>query len=328
MQGLLGHIARTCNTGIPILIRGETGTGKELVARYIHLRSELCDAPFVKVNCAAIPFHLLESELLGYEKGAFTGANESKPGLVELANGGTLFLDEIGDMDPSLQSKILHVLQEGRYVRVGAGEERHARVRIICATNCDLENAVSCGLFRSDLFYRIDGITLQLSPLRHRRQDIPQLCDYFRTKFAARCGLQLLPLGEMTLHLFSQWQWPGNIRELENWIMREVVLGTHEALSFELKRQCAAARSRPGTQNWEGPLKQVSRESARAAEQAVILKHLEANHWNRRRTAKELNVSYRSLLYKLREAGMPSTRRKSVDCTQASETSLERRRHQ
>jgi two-component system, NtrC family, response regulator AtoC len=321
MQEVLETIARTCDTEIPILIRGETGTGKELVARYIHARSALRDAPFVKVNCAAIPYHLLESELLGYEKGAFTGANEAKPGLVELASGGTLFLDEIGDMDPALQTKILHVVQEGRYVRIGAGEERRACVRIICATNCDLEDAVSTGSFRSDLFYRIDGITLRLSPLRHRRKDIPQLCEHLREKFAKRFARHAAPLSEITLHLFSKWQWPGNIRELENWIMREVVLGLHEALSFEIQRQCAAARYRTGAQGWEGPLKQASRESARAAEQAVILKQLEANHWNRRRTAKELNISYRSLLYKLREAGLPSARRNKLEHRQANKTS-------
>ena len=314
MHEVFNTIARTCDTELPILIRGETGTGKELIARYVHARSKLRDAPFVKVNCAAIPIHLLESELLGYEKGAFTGAYETKPGLVELASGGTLFLDEIGDMDASLQSKLLHVLQEGRYARLG-GEERRERVRIICATNCDLDNAVSTGLFRSDLFFRIDGITLRLSALRNRREDIPQLCEHFRKKLGERFGRQPPPLGEITLHLFSQWQWPGNIRELENWVMREIVLGVHEALSFELNRQYMAVRFQADAHAWEGPLKQASRESARAAERAVILKHLEANHWNRRRTSKDLNISYRSLLYKLREAGIPSTRHKRVDPT-------------
>ena len=313
MHEVFNTIARTCDTELPVLIRGETGTGKDLIARYVHGRSELRDAPFVNVNCAAIPIHLLESELLGYEKGAFTGADETKPGLVELASGGTLFLDEIGDMDASLQSKLLHVLQEGRYARVGGGEERRARVRIICATNCDLESAVNMGLFRSDLFYRIDGITLRLPALRHRREDIPPLCEHFRKKLGKRFGRQPAPIDEITLQLFSQWQWPGNIRELENWVTRVIVLGVHQALSFELNRQCVAARLQAEAHAREGPLKQISRESARAIERAVILKHLEANHWNRRRTSKDLKISYRSLLYKLREAGIPSTRRKKVD---------------
>lgn len=310
MRDVHNTIARTCNTDLPVLIRGETGTGKELIARHIHSRSNLREAPFVKVNCAAIPIHLLESELLGYEKGAFTGANDAKPGLVELASGGTLFLDEIGDMEMALQSKLLHLLQDGRYARIGAGEERHARVRIICATNCDLEHAVAEGTFRSDLFYRIDVITFQLSALRDRREDIPNLCEHFRRKLGKRYGRQTQPLSDVALHLLQQWAWPGNIRELENWVMREIVLGSHEALSYELNRQCAALRTMAHGRGQEGALKQVSRESARAAERAMILKHLEANQWNRRKTSKDLNISYRSLLYKLREAGIPSTRRK------------------
>lgn len=313
MREVKTTISRICDTDLPVLIRGETGTGKELIARYVHARSHLREAPFVKVNCAAIPVHLLESELLGYEKGAFTGAHEAKPGFVELANGGTLFLDEIGDMDASLQAKLLHLLQDGRYSRIGAGEERRASVRIICATNTDLEHAINEGTFRSDLFYRIDVITLRLSALRDRREDIPSLCEHFREKLGKRFGRQPSPLDKVTLHLLSQWQWPGNIRELENWVMREIVLGTHEALSSELAHQCVVASTATGEKQWEGRFKQASRESARAAERALILKHLEANHWNRRKASKDLNISYRSLLYKLREAGIPSSRTKRTD---------------
>lgn len=310
MREVLNAIERSCNTEIPILIRGETGTGKELVARYIHARSELRDAPFVKVNCAAIPLHLLESELLGYEEGAFTGANYAKPGLVELASGGTLFLDEIGDMDSALQSKLLHLLQDGRYVRLGAREERRARVRLIYATNCDLEKAVEEGNFRSDLFYRIDGITLRLCSLRNRRQDIPRLCEYLRDKLSQQLRIPISPLPKLTLHLISQWDWPGNTRQLESWVMREIVFGVHEALRLELSRQCEATNTMFHGNGWDGNLKKASRESARAAERAIILNQLEANRWNRRATAKELKISYRSLLYKLGEAGIPSSRRK------------------
>ena len=312
MREVLNTISRTSDTELPVLIRGETGTGKEMVARYVHANSNLRNGPFVKVNCAAIPIHLLESELLGYEKGAFTSAGESKPGLVELAGGGTLFLDEIGDMNSSLQSKMLHFLQDGRYVRVGGLEERRARVRIVCATNSDLEQGVREGTFRADLFYRIDVITLRLSPLRERREDIPRLCEHFREKLCKRFGRTTAPLSELTLHLLEQWPWSGNIRELENWVMREIVLGLHEALSVELSRHCATA-STTGANEFSGRLKQASRESARAAERALILKRLEANHWNRRKTSHDLNISYRSLLYKLREAGVPSIRHRRAD---------------
>jgi len=309
MQEVSITIARTCDTGLPVLIRGETGTGKELIARYVHCRSRLREAPFVKVNCAAIPVHLLESELLGYEKGAFTGANESKPGLVEMANGGTLFLDEIGDMDASLQTKLLHLLQDGRYSRIGSEEDRHAKIRIICATNCDLEQAVIEGKFRSDLFYRIDVICLRLSPLRERREDISALAQHFIDKINKKYCLRTATLSEVTVHLISQWQWPGNIREFENWIMRAMVLGVSDALGSELNRQILAMGKSNGGHAQVVRLKEASKELVWAAERALILKHLEANHWNRRKTARELNICYRSLLYKLQQAGVPSLRR-------------------
>ncbi len=312
MRAVLTTLNLTCDTDLPILIRGETGTGKELVARFVHCHSHLRNAPFVKVNCAAIPLHLLESELLGYEKGAFTGANESKPGLVELANGGTLFLDEIGDMDLSLQTKLLHLLQDGSYSPIGSGQDRRAKVRIICATNRDLEQAVSEGNFRSDLFYRIDVICLSLSPLRERREDIPKLSRHFLEKLSKKFGRPVAPLNEVTYHLLSQWSWPGNIREFESWMARVTVLGAHEALSTELNRLLSVTWKAPEGQPREGCLKEASRESARAVERALILKQMEANHWNRRKAARELNISYRSLLYKLRQVGVPSARRNST----------------
>ena len=309
MQEVSRTIERTCDTDLPVLIRGETGTGKELIARYVHCRSRLREAPFVKVNCAAIPVHLLESELLGYEKGAFTGANESKPGLVEMANGGTLFLDEIGDMDASLQTKLLHLLQDGRYSPIGSEEDRHAKIRIFCATNCDLEQAVTEGKFRSDLFYRIDVICLRLSPLRERRDDIPGLVQHFIDKLNKRYPLRAGPLSEVTVHLISQWQWPGNIREFENWMMRAMVLGVHDAMGSELHRQLLAMGKSNDGHAQVVRLKEASKELVWAAERALILKHLEANHWNRRKTARELNICYRSLLYKLQQVGVPSLRR-------------------
>lgn len=310
MREVHDTISRVCDTKLPVLICGETGTGKEVIARYIHARSKYREAPFVKLNCAAIPMNLLESELLGYDKGAFTGAFESKPGLVELASGGTLFLDEIGEMDPHLQSKLLHLLQDGSFTRIGGSVERRSNARVICATNCDLEAAVEAQTFRADLFYRIDVITLRLSPLRERAEDIPQLCECFLEKLGKKYGRRVPPLGEATLHVLSQWQWPGNIRELESWVMRHIVLGGHIALMSGLCRQAPIPGAGADCQHDQGHLKDRSRKSVRAAEQAIILSRLAANHWSRRITAKELNMSYRSLLYKLKEIGVPSRRRK------------------
>ena len=308
MREVRNKIARVSQTDLPVLIRGESGTGKEIIARYLHMHSQVHQAPFVKLNCAAIPVHLLESELLGYEKGAFTGAQQMKRGLVEIANGGTLFLDEIGDMEASLQTKLLHLLQDGRYARIGGREDLQARVRVICATNCDLETAVGTGAFRQDLFYRIDVISLQLPPLRKRREDLPALSQHFIEKLSAKFKKSAPPLTETTLHLMAQWRWPGNIRELESWIARYIILGSGEALSAELGRQVVLTNRSCGDKALIGHLKVACREAALATERAVILKVLQANQWSRRKTAKELNMSYRSLLYKLRDAGVPHRR--------------------
>jgi two-component system response regulator AtoC len=263
----------------------------------------------VKLNCAAIPANLLESELFGYEKGSFTGATEARTGLVEIADDGTLFLDEIGDMSWELQGKLLRLLQDGTYARIGGREEQRGRIRVICATNIDLQEAVGRGAFREDLFYRIDVVSLRLSALRDRKNDIPQLCEYFLKKLATQFRRSAPQLNPATMHLLMQWNWPGNLRELENWIARAIIFGDDEALGAELRRQVemagALARRQPGIAS----LKDVSRRATSAATNAVILKVLQINHWNRRKTAEELKMSYRSLLYKLREVGLPQRRR-------------------
>jgi two-component system, NtrC family, response regulator AtoC len=307
MRDVHGQIERIVHNDLPVLIRGESGTGKEVVAKFLHARSYRREAPFVKVNCAAIPEKLLESELLGYEKGSFTGASESKKGLVELASGGTLFLDEIGDMDWALQTKLLHLLQDGQYSRVGGSKGHQARVRVICATNGDLEKAVEKRVFREDLFYRIDVINLHLSPLRERKDDIPQLCEHFLEKLAKKFHKTAPELTPGALHLLQQWSWPGNVRELENWIARVIILGDDQAAGGELSRHMA--HSAEGLHPRNGHLKEASRQAASTAARSVILRVLQANRWNRRKTAEELNISYRSLLYKLREAGLPQRRR-------------------
>jgi len=313
MQEVRDQVERICSSNLPVLIRGESGTGKELIARYIHFRSPLRDAAFVKLNCAAIPSQLLESELLGYEKGAFTGAHDVKRGLVEIADGGTLFLDEIGDMEFSLQTKLLHLLQDGQYTRIGGREDRRASVRVLSATNCDLESAIEARRFRQDLFYRIDVVSLHLAPLRERKEDIPTLTQFFLEKLSRKFGRTAPPLKPTVLHLLAQWDWPGNMRELENWVARYIILGADHAVAAELHRHVLVAQESldrsldnfPNTPH----LKEASRRAAVATERAVILKTLQANNWNRKKTALELGMSYRSLLYKLRDAGVPPRRR-------------------
>jgi two-component system response regulator AtoC len=310
MQDLHSKIDRIRDNDLPVLIRGESGTGKDVIARYLHSRSNRRDAPFVKLNCAAIPVGLLESELLDREEDDFADADESKWGLFEIADGGTLFLDEIGDMEWSLQTKLLHLLQDGGHcARSGEREERQARVRIICATNSDLDAAVETHAFRQDLFYRIDVIGLHLLPLRERKDDIPQLCEYFMHKLAGKFGKTAPQLAPDALHLLKQWNWPGNMRELENWIARAIALGGQEDIGAELSRQVALASKVDNLQVATGHLKEASRQAATEAVEAIILKVLEANHWNRRLTAQELNMSYRSLLYKLRDVCVPSRRK-------------------
>lgn len=305
MREIQSKIEPLRSSDLPVLIEGESGTGKEVIARFLHTRSNRCDEPFVKLNCAAIPASLLESELFGCEKGAFTGANKDRPGLVEIADGGTLFLDEIGDMDWNLQGKLLQLLQDGRYTRIGGSEERVARVRVICATNFDLHKAVERGSFRNDLFYRIDVVRLRLPALRDRKDDIPQLCGYFLLKLARQFNRPIPRLNPATMQSLKQWNWPGNLRELENWIARAIVFGEEVTLGAEFRRETTAISRPRGIE----PLKEVSRRATSAAASAIILKTLQANHWNRRKTAEQLNMSYRSLLYKLREAGLPLRRR-------------------
>jgi two-component system response regulator AtoC len=314
MQEIRRKADRIAATSIPVLIRGESGTGKEVIAKYLHLHSAVSKGPFVKVNCAAIPGTLLESELFGYEKGSFTGALETKPGRVEMADKGTLFLDEIGELDIGLQTKLLHLLQDGHYCRIGGREDRRARIRIVCATNCDLEKAITTGTFREDLFYRIDVVSLHLPPLRARREQIEVLTKHFLHSLGKKFGRQAPPIAPTTMGLLQQWNWPGNIRELENWVARYIILGSDDVLSNELNYRIAANSVEPVYQDRQSlDLKRMAREATHATEKAVILRSLQANQWNRRKTARELNISYRALLYKIREAGVPPRKRISPE---------------
>lgn len=309
MREIRSQIDGILSSALPVLIQGKSGTGKDLVARFLHTRSDRHEAPFVKLNCAAIPANLLESELFGCRTDSHTGAREDRPGWIETAGGGTLFLDEVGDLSWDLQGKLLRLLQDGSYTRSGRREERFGRIRVICATNFDLQELVNKGSFREDLYYRIKVVTLRLPALRERKNDIPQLCEYFLQKLSRQFRRSAPQLNPATLHLLRQWDWPGNLYELENWVARAIIFGDDEALGAELRRQVEMANVSAGLQPRLGFFKDVPRRTTSTASSAAVLKALQANHWDRRKTAAELNMSYRSLLYKLREAGLPQRSR-------------------
>lgn len=310
MQAVRQKVDRAAGLNVPILVLGESGTGKEVLARYIHGCSPWREGPFVKVNCPAIPGTLLESELFGFQKGAFTGAHAAKPGRIEMAQGGTLFLDEIAELDASLQAKLLHVLQDGHFTRIGDHEEKRMDARVLCATNRELQHEIESGGFRSDLYYRINVITISLPALRDRRDDIPYLADYLRVQFNRRFERDAPPLSSETLYLLRQRDWPGNIRELENCIARYVVLGSEESFYAERVERTPSRFSYQPSSEGNIPLKHIAQQATRRMERDVILKVLQANHWNRRKAAEVLKISYRALLYKVRQAGLPAKRPK------------------
>ncbi len=311
MQICQQKIQKFAATTVPLLIQGESGTGKGVLARYIHSRSAVADGPFVNVNCAAIPGPLLESELFGYEKGAFTGAYTSKPGRVELANAGTLFLDGIDEIDMGLQAKLLQLLQDSQFCRIGGREDVSVQIRIICATNRPLEHEIAAGRFRSDLYYRINVAKVDLPGLRARIEDVPGLAAHFYERHRKRHNSATRPISASLLTLLGKHNWPGNIRELENLMERYVILGSEEAIGAELT-------------TWERPistelpisgpihLKTVTRKAVQQLERKIILSALEANRWNRKRAASDLRISYRALLYKIRQAGLPPKRSSTV----------------
>jgi two-component system, NtrC family, response regulator AtoC len=293
---------------VPVLIQGESGTGKDIIARMIHGRSPWRTGPYVKVNCPAIPGTLLESELFGYEKGAFTGAYGTKPGRVEMAHRGTLFLDEISELDLALQSKLLQLLQDGQFCRIGAQEDKKVEVRVVCATNRILVNEIENGTFRQDLFYRINVVNLSLPPLRERRGDIEELVNYFLEYYNRKYNCRAKALSVELMAVLQKYHWPGNIRELENLVKRYVILGSEEVISSDLVTR-EQEYFNPEI-NLDGPisLKKLTRQATRELERKVILKVLQANHWNRKQAARALSISYRALLYKIRDAGLPSNR--------------------
>ena len=359
MQEVRDLIERVSDTDVTVLIRGESGVGKELVARALHEQSLRKDKPFVKVNCAALPTELLESELFGFEKGAFTGAIQHKPGKFEFANHGTMFLDEIGDMSFPLQAKLLQALQDGEFSRLGGKADVRVDVRVITATNCDLEAAVASGRFREDLYFRLNVVTITIPPLRDRREEIPMLTEHFLKKYSVQYNKPLPGITPDLSRLFLEYEWPGNVRQLENMVKRMVVLGSEGPIIQELQQPtsplhhwaqtsssssvprqaapplqpampppaAAAAASAPAavaaapagvgidsvgsvaapagaSTAGNVSLKDIARSAAREAERELILRMLTRTRWNRKEAAEILGISYKALLYKIKENGL------------------------
>jgi two-component system, NtrC family, response regulator AtoC len=310
MQAVRDRLTKLAGANVPVLIQGESGTGKDIIARMIHAASPWKSGPWVKVNCPAIPGTLLESELFGYEKGAFTGAYGAKPGRVEMAHRGTLFLDEISELDMPLQSKLLQLLQDGQFCRIGAQEDKKVEVRVVCATNRKLEQEIENGTFRADLFYRINVVNLHMPPLRERANDIPDLVNYFLEYHNRKYNCRAKALSNELITVLKKYHWPGNIRELENLVKRYVILGTEEVITSDLQPRAPDFFNAEIPVDGQISLKKLTRQAVRELERKVILKVLQNHHWNRKQAARSLGISYRALLYKIRDAGLPSNRSK------------------
>ena len=309
LQAVVDQIA---DTDITVLIRGESGTGKELLARSIYQSSSRRDRSFVKVNCAALPRDLLESELCGYEQGAFTGAHQTKQGKFEFANGGTVFLDEITEMHVDLQVKLLHVLQDGEVCRLGGKGPVPTDVRVIAATNRNIEEEVQERRFRNDLFYRLNVVNIMIPPLRDRPEEIPGLVDYFLAKMSQQYRRPATAPPEDLVAEMVDYHWPGNVRELENYVKRIVVIGDVEGVRREIRnssrndpRRVEKQTSVPNPEEFEGKtLKDVARDAILDAERRVLSKALHETRWNRKKAADLLDISYKALLYKIRQTGL------------------------
>ncbi len=334
MEEVKMTIEQVADTNVTVLVRGESGTGKEVVARMVYSQSARRDKPFVKVNCAAIPHELLESELFGYEPGAFTGANRQKLGKFDQANLGTIFLDEISEMHPALQAKLLHVLQDGEFSRLGGKRDISVDVRVLAATNKPLERAVEEGLFREDLFYRLNVVSIHIPPLRERREEIPVFLDFFQRKYSEFYGKNPPPFSDYAVTRMMEYSWPGNIRELENLVKRYVIVGNEPQIIRELSThkpiissisglsptwgikgdsavmaERASAAPTPIAASSAGDslvevempsLLEIGRRAAMQAEREAIERILTQTRWNRRQAARILKISYKALLNKLK----------------------------
>ncbi len=353
MLGIWDMVDRVAETDVPVLIRGESGVGKEGIARTLHERSPRRGKPFVKINCAALPSELLESELFGHERGAFTGATSEKPGKFELADKGTIFLDEIGEMHPALQAKLLQVLQDEEYYRVGGKRPLKADARVVVATNRVLEDEIARGNFREDLYYRLNVVSVLVPPLRDRKEDIPGLIEHFRNKYGSKYKQGMMLFSDDVVRRLVDYDYPGNVRELENLVRRLVVLRDEKYVLDELAaaihrrptpylphQQGSAGGSLPpsnqGNNNYATPsfgvapvapaapsvpppapllpmaetvsLKDIARQAALRAEREAISSMLARTNWNKRKAAVRLQISYKALLYKIKDCGLTDPR--------------------
>jgi two-component system response regulator AtoC len=312
------EIARlVARTDVPVLITGESGVGKDVLARFIHSKSDRASKPLIRVNCAALPEDLLESELFGYERGAFTGAMGPKPGKFELADGGGILLDEIAEMSPRLQAKLLHVLQDGTFTRLGGRQEIRVNARVLASTNRRLEEAMARGEFRADVYFRLNVIRIEIPPLRERKQEILLLSNYFVEKYRAKYGSTVQELPPHILRTFLDYDWPGNVRELENVVKRYLILPTVDfdiagvrqsrsskpaPMPVEDAPRASVPQPRPNALPTEfSSLKQVGLQAAEHAERELVLLMLEQTNWNRKEAARHLNICYRALLNKIKK---------------------------
>ena len=315
MKKIRSQAALVANVDIPVLLLGESGTGKEVLARLIHKLSPRAHRTFLKVNCAAVPADLLESELFGYEAGAFTGATHAKPGKFELCNKGTILLDEIGEMPPLLQAKLLHVLQDQTFSRLGSRTVVKVDVRILAATNINIPEALANKRLREDLYYRLNAFTLSLPPLRDRKEEIPILLKHFMSRMSESYARAPLPLSPPLMEACLRHSWPGNLRELSNFIKRYLVLGDETLAASELQPRPdggggmhSEVSGRSAGADPAGGLKSLSRNAKDEAEAEAIARALEETNWNRKQAAALLKISYKALLYKIRQYGIAQSR--------------------
>ena len=307
MRAVRDLVAKVATTNATVLLMGESGVGKEVVARAIHRASPRARQPMLKVNCAALPGELLETELFGHERGAFTGAYRDKPGKFEQAQHGTILLDEIGEVPLRLQAKLLHVLQDGEFARIGGERSLQMDVRVLAATNRDLAVEIGAGRFREDLYYRLNVVAVRIPPLRERRDEIPELIAHFLSVANKQYGRAVVISATLRQRLVEHG-WPGNIRQLENTIKRLVVLGgaarLDEELAIDVSSPAAPAAAPPSVGRTVEGLKVIARRAARDAERLAIADMLERTHWNRAKAARMLHISYKALLYKITECGL------------------------
>ena len=306
MKQIRAQVALIAKVDVPVLLLGESGVGKEILARLIHKMSIRAHRPLVRVNCAALPADLLESELFGYEQGAFTGASKSKPGKFELAHKGTILLDEIGEMSAPLQAKLLHVLQDGSFCRLGGRSNINADARILAATNIDVQQAIADKRLREDLYYRLNAFTMTVPPLRERREEIPLLLTHFMNKMAQQFAKNPLPLSDRLIQECLRYHWPGNLRELGNFVKRLLVMENENQLIEELEAKSKVVSIEDGgsRSSAQGGLKALVRSMKDDTEAKEIQRALENANWNRKLAAAHLNISYKALLYKIKQHGI------------------------